>query len=86
VQEFLKNRGIQAVRIRGGAEESSGGMIKNEFTIEYQGTYHVMGGLVSDFENGPFVCGIKSLRAVTSSALNNLLKIEMTVAFYRSGK
>lgn len=84
VQEFLKKRDIQAVKITGGTEESSGAMTKNEFTIEYQGTYHGMGDLVSDFENGPFVCGVKSLHAVSNSPLNNALNIEMTIAFYRS--
>jgi hypothetical protein len=86
LQEFLKKRNIQAVKITGGEEEPLGGMVAHDYTIEYEGTYLSLGSLVNDLENGPFVCEIKSLNAVPKSVFGSLLAIELKVSFYRSAK
>ena len=45
LQDFLKKRNIQAVKIVGGAEEKEKGMIQHDYSIEYEGTWHSAGSL-----------------------------------------
>ena len=80
---FLKKRNIQAVKIVGGAEEKGKGMIQHDYSIEYEGTWHSAGSLISNLENGPFVCGIKSFHAMPKSFSSNVLLIDITVSFFR---
>jgi Tfp pilus assembly protein PilO len=87
LQEFLRKHNVQTVKkITGAPEESSKRMTKNDFTIQYDGNYHTLGSLVSDLENGPFICRISSLHAVSKSPINSNLGIEFTASFYRISK
>jgi hypothetical protein len=83
LQETLKKHEIQAANINSGDQITAKNVRREDFSIKFSGTYHIVGMLACDLENGPFFCSVKSLHIVSKSLLSGSLEADMGMSFYR---
>ncbi len=83
LQETLQGNGIQAVRINTGDRKVEKNYQREDFSTTFSSTFHVIGTLTSDLENGPYFCSVKSLHIYSKSLRDNMLEAELSLAFYR---
>jgi hypothetical protein len=86
LQETLKKQNIPASKINSGEQITANNINREDFSLNFYSTYHPIGSLVSDLENGPYFCSVKSLHVLSKSLLGNTLEAEMSVSFYRLEK
>jgi hypothetical protein len=86
LQGTLKNHNIPAVKINSGEQITAKNIQQEDFSVNFSGTYLTIGLLVSDLENGPYFCSVKSLHVVSKSLLDNTLEAEISLSFFRLAK
>jgi hypothetical protein len=84
LQEVLNQQHIQAVKITGGAEETTATCVHNDYTVKLTDTYHPLGQLINSLENSPYIGEIKSLHIIAHSLMSNIVDVELEVSFYRT--
>jgi Tfp pilus assembly protein PilO len=83
LQETLKKHNVPASKINSGEQISSNNVKREDYSLKFTGTYHTIGLLVNDLENGTYFCMVKSLHVVSKSLLDNTLEADMSAFFYR---
>jgi hypothetical protein len=83
IQEVLKKHGIMSVKINSGNQITVKNIKREDFSLHFSSTYHTVGLIVSDLENGPFFCSVKPLHVFSKSLLNYTLDVDMSLSFYR---
>jgi hypothetical protein len=83
LQEVLKKHGIMTVKINSGNQTTIKNVKREDYALNFSTTYHTVGAIVSDLENGPFYCSVKPMHILSKSLLNYTLDVEMSLSFYR---
>ena len=85
IQNSLKANSIEPDMINASGLRAKDNLQSIDYTINCKTTYHNLGKFVSTLESGPYICAVEEAHLMSKSLINNLLEIELTVAFYRSG-
>jgi hypothetical protein len=86
LQEVIKKHGILAAKINSGNQIIGTNVKRDDFTLHFSTTYDTVGSIVSDLENGHFLCSVKPLHIFSKSLLNYTLDVDMSLSFYRLAK
>jgi hypothetical protein len=86
LQVILKKHGLSAGKINAGNQITKNSIVQQDLSVTVNCTYHVLGTILDDLENGQYFCCIKNVHLVSRSLLGNSLDADVNISFYRLKK
>ncbi len=83
IREIFAKKGVQTIKIASGEPIMKENAWQEDFSTTFTSTYHTVGMIISDLENGPFFCSVKSVHLVSKSLTGNTLEVSMVFSFSR---